>query len=743
MDRVDAGASVRRAVESPGDSAGWTSGPDRPRFLAEQRAVAFVGLAAIALLYESVGPNRVLIAALLVFCHLPINVVIERRAPSRHIDQLHILHDLVAIMIIVALAPTAWLPGLCIGLMAVIAASSTPTVDRSLPLAYGFLALLGLVTVWHGTWDESALAILASGLVVAPISGYGRWHRRRLEMAAGRTEMLIESSSAMFFELDVVSLTVLTLRGQVEPILGRTAAEFAASPLADHFHRDDHGIIARFAAGDETAATARYLHPDGETRWLRVFARRADASDRSVLAGVAIDVSALERSKQELRHRAEHDPLTGLRTREVLLGALRAGLRADTSRMAVAIVDFDDFKWINDTLGHPAGDELLRRVGADLGALENDELEVCRLGGDEFGLLIEADDPRAAAERAARTVLTVLGAPRTIERVDIRLAASVGIAVGWAGATSRDLLRDADIAMYEAKRTRSDIVVFTQRPASLSSAQLSTVARLSRTLEQEVHLWFQPIVDLATGRIVSVEGLARWDHPEHGIMLPSSFLPAIERGGLAARLDWHAFSKATQFAAAAVSQGTPVAVAVNMTATGLRSDRLVPTLEALHAGGHPLQYLTIEISERDLHDDIHELKTKLSALRDFEVGLALDDYGTGFSSLIRLRDVPFTQVKIDRSFISDLVSDRTDQAIVRSTALLASELSLDVVAEGVEDLTTAALLRELGCTMAQGFAFAHPRPAAEILAQLREEKLQRSPETSTPASTRSLTASPS
>lgn len=736
-------AALRRAFETHEDSAEWAGGMQRPRFLAAQRAIAIVGLAVMALTLDVVGPNRHLVAALLLFVHLPIDLAIEYRGPRGHIDRLHILHDLCAILVLVSLEPSMWLVGLCIGTMVAVAATSTLTAYEYPPLAYGFLAGLAIITVRHGSWDEAAVPIAAVGLAVGPIGGYAWWHRRRIDLAASRTEMLIESSSAMFFELDADDWTVLSLRGQVQPILGRTASEFCAEPLTRHFHQSDHWIVRRFASDDDAAMTVRYLHPDGEIRWLRVFARRADMHGRRVLAGVAIDVTALERSKQELRHRAEHDPLTGLRTRDVLLGALRAGLRSEPTRHAVAIVDFDDFKWINDTLGHPAGDELLRRIGADLGALENDELKVCRLGGDEFGLLVEADDPRAAAERAARTVLAVVGASRTIERVDIRLSASVGIAVGWAGATSRDLLRDADIAMYEAKRTRSDIVVFTQRPASLSSAQLTTVAHLTRTLEQEVQLWFQPIVELATGRIVSVEGLARWEHPEHGILLPSSFLPAIERGGLSARLDWHAFSKATQFAAAAVAQGTPVEVAVNMTATGLRSDRLVPTLEALHSAGHPLEYLTVEISERDLYDDIHELRTKLSALRHFEVGLALDDYGTGFSSLIRLRDVPFTQVKIDRSFVCDLVSDRTDQAIVRSTALLASELSLDVVAEGVEDLTTAALLGELGCTMAQGFAFAHPRPAAEILAQLREEQLQRSPETSTPDSASALMASPS
>jgi EAL domain-containing protein (putative c-di-GMP-specific phosphodiesterase class I) len=169
----------------------------------------------------------------------------------------------------------------------------------------------------------------------------------------------------------------------------------------------------------------------------------------------------------------------------------------------------------------------------------------------------------------------------------------------------------------------------------------------------------------------------------------------------------------------------------------------VPTLESLHARGHPLHHLTIEISERDLHDDIQELRAKLGAVRDFGVGLALDDYGTGFSSLIRLRDVPFTQVKIDRSFVTDLLTDRTDQAIVRSTSLLASELALEIVAEGVEDLTTAGLLCDLGCTLAQGFAFAHPRPAAEILARLREDGDQRSPEVTTPDAINPLIASSS
>lgn len=714
------GRARRNVLDDPLDPGGWIRPGDRPRHLAEQRAAAFVVLALVAALVEQLGPHRHMAAALFAFVFAPLNVAIERRAPAPLRDRLHIVHDLTAIVVAIAIVPVGWAAGLAVGTMIVVGAASTVGAREFAGLAVAFLSSMACIAAIHGvggTW----LPLIATAAAIGPIGTYGRWYRHQLRLAAGRTDLLIESSSAMFFEADQATGRMLALRGNAEGILGRSLDDLMRRPLLAYIDPTDHAELLRVVLADEVSTTVRYLHPDGSPRWLRLMGRQTPTTHGAVVAGVAIDVTELERSKQELRQRAEHDTLTGLNNRDVFIERLHQALDGDPEHVAVAIIDLDDFKWINDTMGHPAGDAVLRHIGDQMTTLVQEGLTICRLGGDEFGFLVRDSNPRRRAVQVAHGITMLLADGHLVERIEVKLKASIGIAIGWQGATSRDLLRDADIAMYEAKRNRRGVRVFSARPESLTSEQLSTVARLNRHLEDEIRLWFQPIVDLATSRIVAVEGLARWDHPELGLLQPASFLAAIQRGELSERLDRLALAASARFAADAAEQGTPVQVAFNMSALGLGSPSLLPHLRRMAAEGHRLDLLTVEVSERDIQEEIADLVSTLTQLRELGLGLAVDDYGTGFSSLIRLRNVPFTQVKIDRSFVTAITRDRTDRAIVRSTVDLARELSLLTVAEGVEDAATADVLRELGCERAQGFGFGRPRPAHDILARLHAE----------------------
>jgi diguanylate cyclase (GGDEF)-like protein len=423
------------------------------------------------------------------------------------------------------------------------------------------------------------------------------------------------------------------------------------------------------------------------------------------------------RNFHEVHEQARTDELTGLPNRRALteraLGVLQTASAARPA--ALLLLDLDGFKEVNDSLGHHAGDQLLQQIAPLLsGALAEDQIAV-RLGGDEFAVLLpEATLPDAM--RAAHLIQEVLTKPFMIEGVRVHVGVSIGVATAPVpAATVTDLLRCADMAMYEAKTARAGVRAYVPDPIGTAD-RLRTMADLREALATDqllVHL--QPQVGLADGRVVGAEALVRWQHPTRGLLSPAELLPAAERAGLMRPLTDTVLELALT-AAARWWVATAVPVSVNLSAASVTDlDLSDKVAAALARHGLPPEALTLEVVEDTLMADPERGREVLGRLRALGVRTSIDDYGTGYSSLAYLRRLPADELKLDRTLTHDLDTDPAAVAIVRSTVTLAHELGLSLVAEGVEDLATAALLARLGCDVAQGFALARPMPVEAFL----------------------------
>lgn len=543
-----------------------------------------------------------------------------------------------------------------------------------------------------------------------------------------RLRQLLEDSGCLFFALDHAKpRTILALSGGVTQITGYEPNELIGKPVQDFLHTEDWVNNMIQHPGGALTGDVRAIRIDGSEVWIRVNGRVVETEMGSQMVGLGLVIDSLKRRESVLRKRIESDSLTGLMSREAFLDRLIRELDAhdhtfdpdhveDDQHVAIGIVDLDSFRQINETLGHPVGDEVLRLVGQRLASMDDERVVISRLGGDEFGVLIlDVDDERELG-RIANGLLEVIGAPTTLAGVELQSRASIGVSLADEGATSVEMLRQADIAMYQAKSTRNGIAFYSETTETMTTEQLTSAARLRRSMEDELVMWFQPIVDLWTGETVGVEGLARWDHPDRGILGPADFMAAIELGGLAERLDLWALESIAEMHGLVTRAGEPLQLSLNMTADGLRSARLVPRLRRLsETGGFDLRNLKIEVSERDVQEEILTLQPVLQQLRDLGVGISLDDFGTGFSSLTRLRELPFTEVKMDRTFVSRVTEDPANEAIVRSTVELSRALGLQVVAEGVEEEATSRAVAAMGCTMAQGYYFGRPMSVTDLV----------------------------
>ena len=341
--------------------------------------------------------------------------------------------------------------------------------------------------------------------------------------------------------------------------------------------------------------------------------------------------------------------------------------------------------------------------------------------GNTSGLIGLWNSRSEAEELPAKTGLELSSTHDVLQPVTVgphvfEMRASVGLTRATEGVTTTELLRQADVAMTEARHSESGCLMHTATTAKVSQEELGIIHRLSQRLEDELVMWFQPIVNLDTGETIALEALARWNHPERGVLPPGAFLDAVAIGGLSSRLDKWALAATARVSAARTNSGEPIRLSVNVTAEGLRSPELMPSIRQLRTmGALAPDQLTIELSERDIDEDLKQLAPVLNELRRLGVGLSLDDYGTGFSSLIRLRDLPFTEVKMDRSFVSRITRDHTDWSIVRSTVEMSKLLDLEIVAEGIEDIETAEALADMACGRGQGYLFAKPAPFDQLV----------------------------
>jgi len=423
----------------------------------------------------------------------------------------------------------------------------------------------------------------------------------------------------------------------------------------------------------------------------------------------------------DLRRLAATDDLTGLPNRRALYaGALdRLGSAAPVAH-ALLLMDLDRFKEVNDSLGHHMGDSLLVEVGARLRSRLPAGALLARLGGDEFAILLPTEGAAPALE-LANDVRTALERPFELEGIAIELSMSIGIALfPDHGSELPSLLRRADIAMYRAKSAHAEVHLYAPDVDDDGTDRLRRIAEVRDALvggEFVVH--YQPKLDLGTGAVTSVEALVRWEHPTRGLQLPGAFLGLVEDAGVMSRMTRAVLAQSLDQVATWREGGLDLAVAVNLSAGSLVDARLPhDILEMLALRGLPPDRLQLEITEDLLMSDRERGHAILAALRAKGVRIAIDDFGSGYSSLAYLRDLPLDELKLDRSFIQPMAGDRRAAALVASTITLAHSLDLVIVAEGVEDAATMAQLGELGCDQAQGFHIAMAMPGHEVPAWL-------------------------
>ncbi|MGH2475800.1 MAG: putative bifunctional diguanylate cyclase/phosphodiesterase, partial [Candidatus Limnocylindrales bacterium] len=433
------------------------------------------------------------------------------------------------------------------------------------------------------------------------------------------------------------------------------------------------------------------------------------------------DITERKALEEQLRHQAFHDVLTGLANRSLFrdrLGHALTRAARGGRPTAVLYLDLDDFKSVNDRLGHAAGDRLLVAVGERLRAATRAGDTVARLGGDEFAIIVEEAEPSDAAQAAER-ILRTLAPPFSIDESQIVARASVGIAVQSVDSGDADeLLRRADIAMYAVKARGGDgHVTYEPELYDATVARMELKADLRGALERgELHVAYQPIVDIETGGIIGSEALMRWDHPRRGAIPPIDFIPLAEESGLILDLGrWILESACRQTKAWQEATGDPdLSVSVNLSGRQVADDNLVADVgRILTASGLDPQRLTLEITETVLVSDVDTTVAAFRALKALGIRLAIDDFGTGYSSLSYLRQFPIDILKIDRSFVNSLDGSDDSTALVRSILDLSTTLRLDTVAEGIETSEQRSALRGLGAQRGQGHLFARAmRPDA-------------------------------
>ncbi|MCU0265107.1 MAG: EAL domain-containing protein [Actinomycetia bacterium] len=424
----------------------------------------------------------------------------------------------------------------------------------------------------------------------------------------------------------------------------------------------------------------------------------------------------------EKEHQANHDALTGLPNRVLLLDRLgRALADRREGRVALFLLDLDRFKEVNDTLGHLMGDRLLIHVAERIRAAVRPSDVVARLGGDEFAVVLPAVPDAEAAAEVAERIRVAVAEPFAFEGLLLELEASVGIALcPDHGTDVQQLQRSADVAMYLAKEERSGVEVYSAAKDRHSTTRLGLLGELRQAIEGgQLELHYQPKVGLGSGAPVGVEALVRWRHPHRGLILPDEFVPLAEHSGLMNRLTEFVVDTALAQAAQWWEIGLQVPVAVNVSARDLHGPSLTTTVaRGLERHGLPASALLLELTERVLMAESARVGDTLAALERLGVRLSLDDFGTGYSSMVMLRRLPVREIKIERLFVQRLAQSGEDATIVRSIVDLAHALGIQAVAEGVENEITWDLLDDLGCDSAQGWYVGRPMPADRATAWL-------------------------
>ena len=524
-------------------------------------------------------------------------------------------------------------------------------------------------------------------------------------------------------------------------ILGYTAAELCACSLASITHPGDLGVDDGYrrdlATGriETYAIEARLRRADDSEVWVNqtVSLVRDAGGEPQYFIFVFEDVSPRKAAEQEIAFLAYHDVLTKLPNRMLVRDrfdqAVAFATRSNT-RVAALFLDLDNFKSINDTLGHPVGDQLLKAVAQRLQDCVREMDSISRQGGDEFLVTLSGVEDVDAVTRIADKLLRRLAEPFHVDDYELSTSVSIGIAMYPDDSHDFDtLLKKADVAMYQAKESgRNTYRFFTAQMNVDASEHLMMRNGLARAIERnELVLHYQPQVDLASGVTVGAEALIRWNHPELGLIPPGRFIPVAEDSGLIVQIGEWVLHQACMEAAAWANDGLPpLTVAVNLSAIQFKRGDLVATVRrAVEAAQLPPERLELELTESILIGDTENVLAMVRELKAFGVTLSIDDFGTGYSSLAYLKRFNLDRLKIDQSFTRELATNPDDATIVNAIIQLARNLGLATIAEGVENELLVNILRRYGCDMIQGYWFARPMPGTDFVSFLRSAAARR------------------
>jgi len=592
----------------------------------------------------------------------------------------------------------------------------------------------------RGSAEFHADIARALGTGVAPLVMQAlRAACERSENSERRLASLIQNSTDIVTVVDA-ELMIRWQADSIRRVLGHDPEQLLGTRILDLVHEDDRAVLSHYFAeardepGISRTLTAQLRLADGSYRHFDVVAANR-LHDPSV-AGFVLnmrDVSdawELESALRELaatrEHEAMHDPLTGLANRRLLSARLDEALavaEAEGRDLTVMLIDLNRFKELNDTLGHAAGDQLLREIRPRLLSASSGAELVARIGGDEFAVILSPGSGAADAGRIAERLRVALEEPFDVQGLTLRVGASVGIAVYPEHADSADtLLKRADVAMYSAKKHGVGHEFYDAAYDGHSLQRLTLIGELPSAIASgQLLVYYQPKFDLQDGVIVGVEALVRWQHPVHGLLGPEKFVALAEHAGVMRPLTHAVLDAALSQCACWRTEGIDLCVAVNLSAPNLLDAAFPDDVKGLlEKWGLPVTSLQLEITETIVSNDRAGMISVLQQLRGLGVTLSLDDFGVGSSSLSFLRHLPVQELKIDRSFIMDLDVDEQNASMVRTIIDLAHNLDMRVVAEGIETKAIRDRLADYGCDEGQGFLLGRPVPAVQLTALARE-----------------------
>jgi diguanylate cyclase (GGDEF)-like protein/PAS domain S-box-containing protein len=572
------------------------------------------------------------------------------------------------------------------------------------------------------------LGILLSSLIWLALRQMERMRQAAEARVALQSLIADHASEAMM--LTDRAQRILSVNSAFETITGYPAREVIGN-TPTRLSAGHHGLAGHRAVWDHVAEHGYWegelwdRRKDGTLypRQMRISAICESGTEVSHYVAVFTDISESKAQAQRLEYLARHDPLTNLPNRLALDAQLARAIDSSVpgiDRLALLVIDLDNFKTINDSLGHAAGDRLLGELSRRLAVQMGPAQRLFRLGGDEFVVFVDKLDGEEALIELSSRLIRVTGEPLDIDGHVLHVTPSIGISLyPEDGRDAQALIRNADTAMYYAKANgRANYKFFTEPMNAAATKRLHLESELWRALaENQLVLHYQPQIDLLAGKVVGVEALVRWRHPQRGLIGPAEFIPVAEECGLILPLGHWVLLTACRQAKAWLDQGIDMGeMAVNISAHQFRQPEFVQSVHRILAEtGLPASRLELEITESTIMHSVDEAIATLAELRGMGIRLAIDDFGTGYSSLAYLRRFPLDRLKIDRSFLADVDTDRDAASLLTSIVLLGRSLGLQLVAEGVESFAQAEFLRTLECERVQGFHFYQPVSAEEVV----------------------------